>query len=194
MAGTSDVKLEIFLYCNRLQLGNDDILYSDGDRYRPALIAIDYLKTFLPSTKRVLVLGTGLGSIVRIIRGKGFDPHFTLIENDKEILKCAVEFLEEDCPSNIDPVCGDAMVFMQKNTANYDLIFIDIFKGRIVPDFVTTPAFLKNCFDSLAPGGHLAFNYIINDRHKWDSTLETFSEIFPHHKVINNGINRIFIT
>jgi spermidine synthase len=192
--GAGDAKFDVFLYCNQLQLGNAEILYSDGKRYKPAAVVINKLKSFLPTVNNVLVLGTGLGSIVRIVRSKGYDPDFTLVEQDKEILKCAVEFLAEDCPARINPVCSDAQAYMQKNTAKYDLIFIDIFIGRVVPDFVTTPSFLALCRNSLSPGGRLAFNYIINEDAKWQTAQATFAATFPEHKVINDGINRLFIT
>jgi spermidine synthase len=192
--GETNIKLEIYLYCNQLQLGNDDILYSDGKRYRPAVVAVNELKPFLPTVKRVLVLGTGLGSIVRIVRRKGYDPQFTLVEMDKVILKWAVEFLEADCPSQIEPVCSDAKVFMGKNKAQYDLIFIDVFSGRIVPDFAVSTEFLTQCRNSLAPGGRLAFNYIINDNAKWGSLQRVFADVFPKHRVVEHQINRIFIT
>jgi spermidine synthase len=192
--GEAGIKLELYLYCNQLQLGNDDILYSDGKRYRPAVVAVNYLKPFLPGVKSVLVLGTGLGSMVRVMSSKGFTPKFTLVESDKEILKWAVELLAYDCPSEVAPVCGDAKAFMAKNEAKYGLVFIDIFIGRLVPDFVTTAEFLKQCRDSLAPGGRLAFNYIINDKRQWESVQEVFSAIFPNHKIVDHQINRIFIT
>lgn len=148
----------------------------------------------MPAVKKVLVLGTGLCSIVRIMHAKGFDPDFTLVEYDEQILQLAVKYLSMDFPAKINPVCADAMIFMEKNTARYDLVFIDIFIGRIVPDFVTTSAFLERCRESLAPNGRLAFNYIINDTQKWEQARLNFSEIFPGHKIIDHDINRIFIT
>ena len=186
--------LVVTLYYNQLQLGNDEILYSDGSRYRPAVVAARYLKGFLPSVKRVLVLGTGLGSIVRVLHRRGCRPHFTLVESDQLILQWALEFLQNITAVPPEAVCSDAMVFMQENREKYDLIFIDIFNLRVVPDFVTTVEFLAQCRNSLLPGGRLAFNYIINDNKKWEDVKTNFSSIFPAHTIINNEVNRIFIT
>ena len=192
--GSSNFAMQLYLYCNRYQLGNEEILYSDGDKYRPAIAVARHLKTFLPTVSSVLVLGTGLGSMVRVLYGLGYYPRYTLVEYDKVVLQWAMELLDELNGVNLDPVCADAKDFMAKNTVRYDLIFIDIFIGRVVPDFVTDPQFLKQCKAALAPNGRLAFNYIINDMDKWAQTQQAFTELFPGHKVVNHEVNRIFIT
>ena len=88
----------------------------------------------------------------------------------------------------------DANAFIEQNNVKYELIFIDIFSGRVVPGFVTTAVFLQQCRDSLAPGGHLAFNYIINDDRHWESVQNICSLIFPGYTAISMGINRIIIS
>ena len=193
-SGAVNATLEIFLYRNQLQLATTDALYSDGDRYLPAIAALDHLKVFLPAVSNVLVLGTGLGSMVRATRSKGYDPKFTLVDNDEVVLKWAIEFLDDVHISRITPVCMDANAFIEQNNIKYDLIFRDIFSGRVVPGFVTTAVFLQQCRDSLAPGGHLAFNYIINDDRHWESVQNICSLIFPGYTAISMGINRIIIS
>lgn len=141
----------------------------------------------------VLVLGTGLGSLVQIMRRRGYNPHFTLVENDKVVLQWAMELLGKKKADKITPVCMDAKVFMKRNTGKFDLIFIDIFNSRVVPGFVTTTFFLTQCRESLTPGGHVAFNYMIDDPVEWLDTQQVFGEVFPEHTVINLGINRVFV-
>jgi len=190
--GAVNADLEILLYRNRLQLATADALYSDGDRYLPALAIVKNLKTFLPAVKNVLVLGAGLGSMVRVIRQNGFSPDFTLVENDKVVLKWAMEFLPDT--DRIAPVCIDARVFLEKNTAKYDLIFIDIFNSRVVPDFVTTILFLSWCRDSLSTSGRVSFNYMINDKHDWEDVQHVFGTVFPGYHTLDLGINKVLIS
>lgn len=193
--GAGDVNpfLQLLLHRNRLQLATTDALYSDGDSYLPATAAIGHLKVSMPSVKNVLVLGTGLGSLVSIIRKGGYDPHFTLVENDKVVLQWAMEALGGDNARQLQPVCMDAMAFMNRNTALYDLVFIDIFSSRAVPDFVTTAEFLTQCRDCVAPGGHVVFNYMVDDPADWVHVQEVFSEIFVQHIVLDLGINKVFV-
>ncbi|MBC7553493.1 MAG: hypothetical protein H7257_05900 [Taibaiella sp.] len=193
---TSDVNphLELLLYKGRFQLATRDALYSDGEYYTPGLAVIKCLKPFLPQVKSMLILGVGLGSTVQIMEKAGFFPRFTLVELDKVILKLAVEFLSKSTKAVLEPICEDAEVFMAGNKTRHDLIFIDIFDSRTVPDFVTTQDFLTHCKHSLNPGGRVALNYIINDEDKWKETLKTFSKVFPDSEILEADINRIFIS
>ena len=191
--GALNAHLEIFLYRNQLRLATADAFYSDGDRYFPATATVADLKNFMPSVNNVLVLGAGLGSMVYVLHKKDRHPHVTLVENDKVILRWAMEFMPDAIAQNVEPVCTDAMAFIDKNTRNYDLIFIDVFNGRVVPDFVFTPVFLGHCRNSLAPGGHVAFNYIVNEERQWEKVNNIFSSAFPGSHVLDRGINRILI-
>lgn len=181
------------MYRNQLQLETTDALYSDGKRYEPALAIARYLKRDLAAVKSVLVLGSGLGSIVRVLHDKGHTPRFTLVEYDKIILRWAIEFMDTGLQANLEPVCKDAALFMGSNVRRYDLIFIDIFNGRVVPDFVTTPHFLQLCKSALNPGGRLAFNFMINDNKKWENARAVFLDVFPDNHILELGINRVLI-
>ena len=175
------------------QLATKDAIYSDGLRYRPATASLGALRAYLPGIKKVLVLGAGVGSMITTMRAKGYYPHFTLVDNDKVILKWAIECLDDEYISSIAPVCMDALSFIEENTSKFDLVFIDIFIGRVVPDFVITEEFLTQCRNSLSVGGHLVFNYIINDQHQWDSVKSICGNIFTGQQIIDLGSNQIII-
>jgi spermidine synthase len=186
--------LRLFLYRNRFQLLTHGALYSDGDHYFPAVAVVGHLREFLPATKSVLVLGAGLGSIVQVMRARGYAPRFTLVEKDKTVLGWAREILDKAHAPKLEHVCLDAQSFMAQNERRYDLIFVDVFQGRVVPDFVTAPPFLMQCRDSLSPGGHLALNYIEVDQPKWDKALELVARVFPGCQIVSKGDNRILIS
>ncbi len=191
--GAVNAHLILFLFQNRFQLATDDAVYSDGDKYRPAIAVADDLKSFLPSVKRVLMLGGGLGSMVYVLHDKGFNPDFTIVEIDKVVLKWAMELFENNTTGKIEPVCNDAESYMEQNKAKYDLLFVDVFNSRVVPEFVTSRKFLTQCYESLAPGGHCAINYIINDQQDWERVKELFASMFPKHKELNLGVNRVLV-
>lgn len=193
-AGSENEYLELNLYCNQLQLATEDALYSDGDRYKPARTAVKSLESVLPGIRHVLVLGAGLCSMVHVIRRREADPCFTLVEKDKVVLEWAMEFLEPNSPNKTEPICCDAALFMQHNTTSYDLVFIDVFKGRVVPGFVFSRTFLEQCRGSLAPGGHVAFNYIVNDNHEWERVKNVFDDVFPGGRIVTSGVNRLLIS
>jgi spermidine synthase len=184
--------LELMLHGNQLVLVTDGVLHSDGKRYLPAMVVADLLADELPSMRTMLVLGGGLGSIVRVMRSRGLHPRYTLIEQDRTVLGWAMETLvDQRHHEELEPVCQDAEAFMAENQRRFDLVFVDVFKGRKVPWFVTTPGFLRRCRDSLAPGGRLAFNYLVEDEHRWERVRRIFADVFPEARVVKSYDNRI---
>ena len=185
--------LELFLYRGQWQLANDDALYSDGDKYRPLLIAFRNLEQILPSVKKVLVLGAGLGSAVQILHKMGQHPAVTLVDIDKLILQWALELAAPETAANIQPVCADAKEFLKTDNEIYDIVVVDIFEGRQVPAFVTAPDFLEQCKQRVAAGGHLVLNYIINDYNSWDKVKAGIDAALPQNKILKFDINRVFV-
>ena len=192
----SDVSgsLELILYHHRFRLVTDGARYSDGDQYFPALAVVGHLEHSLPAVERVLVLGAGLGSIVQVIRARGCDPRFTLVEKDQTVLRWAREIFGEADSPKLELVCRDAESFMAQNQRKYDLIFVDIFQGRAVPDFVTGPSFLMQCRDSLSPDGHLAINYIEVDQHQWEKARGLVAAVFPGCHLVSRDDSRILLS
>lgn len=167
-------------------------MYSDGRKYMPAITVREHFRYFLPQVKRVLVLGGGMASMVHVLHEKGFEPQFTIVETNKTIMEWAIEFTPSHMLSRIEPVCDDAANFMSSNHRQYDLIFIDVFIGRVVPDFIISESFLLQCRQAMAPGGHIALNYIINNIADWQIASQSFANVFPSHTVADKGENRIF--
>ncbi len=186
-------QLDVLFYKGRFQLATSDALYSDGFKYTPALAIVRSLKKFLPTVKKTLICGVGLGSTVEIMDSLGWHPDFTLVEYDKTILRLATEYLSTFPKVKFEPVWENAQTFMEKTTSKWNFIFIDIFDSRVVPEFVTGADFLNHCKNALEEGGKLAMNYIINNEANWEETQARFKEIFPDHYVISDDINRIFI-
>ncbi len=185
--------LELLLYRNQIQLATPDAFYSDGVRYEPAVAAVKHLKSFLPGVKNALVLGTGIGSLVRVMAANNYKPAYDLVELDEVVLEMAMELLSDISDLKINPICTDAEKYLKRNNRKYEFIFIDIFNGRVVPDFVSQPLFLSACFSALAPAGCVAFNYIVNDNSIWNQTVTNFSAVFANYTILDLGINKILI-
>ncbi len=185
--------LDLYYYRGRWQLATADALYSDGIYYRPLVSAFHALDRFLPEVKNVLVLGTGLGSAVQILHKKGCKPVFTLVELDKQVLALALELMPEVMTQKIQSVCADAQQFLPTDTALYDLLIVDIFNGRQVPDFVLSNAFIAECRQHLSPQGYLVLNYMIHSREDAQKAKAALEAAFDQVKEIELGINRVYI-
>jgi spermidine synthase len=123
----------------------------------------------------------------------GFHPAIKLVDIDKLILQWAIELSEPAGLNKITPVCADAYDFLQADKETYALLVVDIFEGRVVPSFVTSIEFLKQCRNHVMPGGYLVLNYIVNENSAWDKVKTRVDEIFPGNRIIQFDINRIFI-
>jgi len=188
--------LEFILYRNQWQLATEDALYSDGTRYEPFRVAFKNVSPeSLQSAEDCLVLGTGLGSIVQILSKKhSCNPNYTLVEYDEDILHWAMESLAAMGIGNLTPYFGYAEEFVKEARQNaYDLICIDIFTGREVPQQFTQPEFLVATRRLLRPGGTWIMNYIMNDNRETMQFLGNVKSIFPEMDIIEKNQNMILI-
>jgi spermidine synthase len=189
--------LELLLSRNQFLLLTDGALYSDGKRYVPAVTLADHLGQELRAVRTVLVLGTGVGSLVHVLRARGCFPRYTLVEKDPTVLGWAIDTLRDGKTPRADelePVCQDAETFMAQSRRAYDLLFVDLFKGRRVPAFVTAPLFLRQCRDSLARGGRVALNYLADDQRQWNQVHSLFLRTFPGAHLASIRDNRILVS
>lgn len=185
--------LDLLYYCNRFQLSTHDAMYSDGDKYRPLMIAFTHIGSALADMKDVLVLGTGLGSAANILYNKGYKPQYTFVEYDSTILQWAMKVLPKEVSDKSNPIHMDAAVYIETCGKQYNLLITDIFNSRVVPAFVTTEKFLKQCRRCIMPGGYFVLNYIVLQNTDWQASEQTIRSVFPNITVLQNGINRIVV-
>lgn len=186
--------LELMLSCGEFVLLADGVVYSHGRSYLPAVTIADHLRGELPALRSVLALGVGLGSIVRVMRARGLCLRYTLVERDRTVLGWAMATLGSQQHAEVlEPVCQDAEAFMEENQRGFDLVFVDVFKGRKVPSFVTTPLFLRRCRRSLAPGGRMALNYLADDERRWAKLRGVLVGVFPDAEILCVGDHRILV-
>jgi spermidine synthase len=194
-SSTLNPVLELFYYQGRYILATQGAVYSDGNKYRPILKAFNTpgLKRQLPRLKKVLVLGTGLASAVHILHSKNFNPEVRLVEIDATVLAWAKEFLPETAKPHVHAVHDDAFAFIVKDTSVYDLIIVDIFFGRIVPEQVTSSAFIRHCKARLNPDGFLVLNYMERPNEGPGKAKAALEAAFNSVTEICFGINRVYI-
>lgn len=187
--------LQVMLYNNSWQLASQTALYSDGISYRPFRLAFKQLDAgFLGRNKSCLVLGTGLGSIVQILRRKyKSNADFYLVEKEEKILHWAVGLLQQQGVKKIYPFCVDAASYLAQHGNQYELICVDVFKDRVVPYFFITDQFLSDCRAALLPGGVWIMNYIINDAEEWETFAGRVSSVFGSVTILESEQNRILI-
>lgn len=186
-------KVSLYHYRNRWQLATEDAIYSDGHMYRPLIVAFGRIAKKLPKISTVLVLGAGLGCAKDVLHKMKFQPALTFVDKDGETLEWAKELHEKFNATNDTYYCEDAESFLQNNTFTFDMVVVDVFEGRVVPQFILQTLFLAHCKKSLNANGILVINYIENDKKEWDSFYKRFMTTFPKHEILPLVTNKVMI-
>ncbi|GAA4455647.1 spermidine synthase [Rurimicrobium arvi] len=189
--GRTSPQMKLYHFRGRWQLASESALYSDGDHYQPLTKAFAYIRGKLPACRNMLVLGAGLGSAISVWESLKVPlPETLLVDIDEEILRLGRELNNR---TNVRWICEDVQNLVRREQGTWDLIVLDIFQDRVVPHFVCTQDFLKNCARMLSTSGTLVFNYIINNEQDWNALQQLTGSLFITETVISIGINRILI-
>lgn len=187
--------LELYLHNNRLQLATRDALYSDGHKYRPMVVAFEAIRDVLPAMQDVLLLGTGLASAVHVLHYMGFKPNVvTMVDIDQNVLEMAKQFLPAHAADKIVTACADARAFMASAAVPHcDLLVVDVFIGRSVPEGICEMPFLQQCRAHINPGGRFVMNYMVNNVEQWMAFRKRIATVFPQHSLLEFGLNKIIV-
>ncbi len=178
--------LEVVLRRGRLQLLTENAIYSYADLYDNFSKVFDKMaeKATTTATKRVLVLGFGLGSIPFMLEKK-YNQNILCVgvEIDSEIVRLAEKYVLPDLKCEIALFCGDAGDFMAQCNTTFDMICVDLFLDALIPPQFEEPMFLRAVQNALSPEGMLIFNtlaYSPRDKSAAEAFFETrFKEVFP---------------
>lgn len=192
--GKTTPNLELYRYRGRWQLSAATAVYSDGAVYRPLTEAFGYLKKALPQKQNMLVLGAGLGSAVSVLNKLNISIPSTLVDIDPQVISWGESIIKDETTMPCKWICEDVQSFVLHHSIKYDLIVLDVFQDRLVPQFVTHKNFLTECSQLLQDEkGHLVLNYIINNQQNWTKALQNIQSVFTVEHTISIGINRIML-
>lgn len=177
--------IELFLRNGRLMLCAENAIYSYDEKYENFVFAFRKLDPdHLNELKRVLVLGMGLGSIPLILeRQYGPQFKFTMVEYDEDLAALAQQYSLPRLKGSTEIAIADALSYMEMNERSFDLICIDLFKDREIPEPFLTMSFLNYCRDALSENGVLIMNTpgntAIESRTSKDYFQKCFQKVFP---------------
>jgi len=153
-------------------------LLVNGSRQSGVYIEWLWKKAFsvfgLGSYQSILVLGVGGGTVIHLLHKRYPDAYITAVDIDPTMIDIGVKYFGLGGVPNLTLVTADAKNF--KITRAYDLVVVDLFIGRHIPDFVSSVAFLKRL-----EGSTVIINYLRELEYKEKSQkLQTLLEkIFP---------------
>lgn len=161
--------LEITWVNGELVLDSENTNYSYGSLQRilrKGLKNIGYKK--IVSMRNILVLGVAGGSVIKTLVDEiQFKGKITGVEIDPEIIRIANQFFELDKVQNLEIVIEDAFEYVLRTNKMYDLIVIDVFQDKNIPNFLFESFFTDRLKKMLNVNGFLLFNtMILNELHE----------------------------
>jgi len=116
-------------------------------------------KISLQGAERILILGMGGGSSIRLLREKyNYNKKIVAVELDPVIVEIAETEFGIHADKNLVIECMDAADYVLKKTRKFDLILIDLFIDDKVPGKFLSREFWKAVAGKTGPAGKIIFN------------------------------------
>lgn len=187
-------RLQLDLYHNEYMLSTPQAIYSWGLHYKPFLIPFKKLHNELHRVRDFLLLGTGLGSALSILQKKhGVYPNTVLVDSSQAILDLSQHYMALNKQNNVQWICKDALLYLQDQNRQFDLIGIDLFTDMHTENQFKQEAFFRLIASHLTPEGIAVFNLVFASRNDRDIVLKRMQQVFSKVDPINKGINTFII-
>ena len=175
-------------------------LLVNGSRQSGSYIAMLWRRAFLNFSiahlpvSRILVLGVGGGTVFGLL--KRFFPQaaMTGVDIDPTILDIAEKYFGLADMQGLTLIHDDAQGFVHKTREHYDLVIVDLFFGREIPEFVTKDIFLTDLKRLTSPGGRIVINFLreLEYQDKSDTFMQLLSKKFARVADFPIEKNRFF--
>lgn len=117
----------------------------------------------LNNTRKVLILGTGLGTAIRQFKELLPDAEITSVDIDEEVFFLGKKYFGLSRYQDIEYVLADAIEYVKQDNNYYDYVMVDLYDGtKLLKDFIKVD-FLHSLYCRLNKGGILAFNSSMRD-------------------------------
>ncbi|MES2811227.1 MAG: fused MFS/spermidine synthase [Bacteroidota bacterium] len=155
--------LEVTWNNGSLVLDSKNTNFSFGSLERVMRIGLNSIgKESIKNYQSVLVLGVGGGSVIKLLQDEfQYCEKIIGVELDPKIIEIANQYFGLNRRKNIEIIIEDASEFVKNTKVTYDLIVIDIFQDKIMPDFLFSSPFTSDLHKILSENGSILFNTIV---------------------------------
>jgi len=135
------------------------MLLSDPDE-----LVLDYTRAmmgallFEPAPAKVLMIGLGGGSMLKYLHRHVPGADLTTVEINQGVIDLRQAFHIPPDSDRLRIVCDDGAAFVRHAQERYDLILVDGFDGRGIPEALCSKGFYQHVRAALAPCGLLVAN------------------------------------
>jgi Spermidine synthase len=185
---------QLKLYFNQLQLTYHDAIYSFGTMYHPFVKTLKIIQGFLPDVKHMVMLGSGLGSGLKILQTKyQLFPESILVDKEEEIIRLSQDYMKLNSQQNVSWINQDAMDYLKTCSKKSDLILIDLFEGMEVDGRFKQIEFYQSLKQVLSQNGIAIFNYAPKSMNEKKILIERLEKSFAWVKHLSHPPNEYFI-
>jgi len=167
---------------------------------RPVSAYIPYMFLALPALgrppARALFIGLGGGIMPMMLRQRHPELAIDIVEIDPAVAEIAGTFFAFRPDARMTVQVADGRVFLRRNDALYDLIFLDAYNAEAIPFHLTTREFYGLMGRRLAPGGVIAVNSAELLRKDFNACeIRTIRAALPHFAAYRTaaGANYVFL-
>jgi spermidine synthase len=129
------------------------------------------------TTKRILMIGLGAGSVSTYLLRAMPDVEIDVVEVDPGIVAVAKQYFGLRATDRLHIIESDGRVYLARHRTLYDLVVLDAFRELGVPFHLLTKEFYALVKEHLAPGGAVATN-VAGATRLFSSTLVTLRAVF----------------
>ena len=191
-------ELKLYLSKGQLKLVTSGAVYSYGERYTNFRDSFRLVDIQNRKPENVLILGLGMGSIMSILeRNFNIQARYVGVEIDAIVRELFLKYKNEITLSPFELHTEDAGTFMKRQVKTFDLICVDLFCDRIVPERFESAEFVMQLKRALNPGGMALFNRLAVERddiQRNNRFFETFQSIFPQSRIIKMPFNWMLVS
>lgn len=138
---------------------------------------------FFPTLQKVCMIGLGGGAVPRQFLHDYPQLSFTTIEIDRVVVEVAYRFFKLPRDSRHRIIVEDGRHFLEQAEEQYDLILLDAFFARSVPQRLYTVEFFQIILERLNTAGLLAINFngAVTGKKSgpFRTVYRTLKEVFP---------------
>jgi spermidine synthase len=129
------------------------------------------------STKHILMIGLGAGSISTYLGRAIPDVQIDVVELDPGVIEAGEKYFGLEQTDKVHFIENDGRVYLNRHKDLYDLIIVDAYRELGIPFHLLTQEFYTLVKEHLMPGGAVAFNIAAGTK-LYLSTLVTLRTVF----------------
>ena len=168
--------LELILSKNRIVLNSQNANQSNGDLRLAFEETYKYLNFSKMKVSNILILGFGIGSVVKDLQKYFGSIEIDAIENNGQIVEWFYKYYQSENIQIHHQSAEDLCIF---NSKKYGVIIVDVFIDRHIPEFVFEPSIFKDLEGLLSDLGIIIWNTLpVNQSNISPMLKEMFDEQF----------------